>query len=127
MGITLIQMVDLNPEEETKAGGSRKDPLSETLAVPPKTVAEICEVLACCVLDAANHRIDFFNFLCDAALNLDADKLETEKPAVELFLSEEFVELGNLVNSWLEIQKTNRQSLADFMLVYRTDVREKAF
>ena len=54
------------------------------------------------MLDAANNNIDFLNFLCDAALNLDGDQLESKKSAIELFTSEEFAEVGNLVNTWKE-------------------------
>ena len=66
-------------------------------------MAEILQTLEECVKDASSSNIDFINYLCDAALNLDPSNTATinaEKSAVELFTSEEYFELGNLVNTW---------------------------
>ena len=116
-------MVELNPELEESKGDIKK---TNQKVAPPKSVAEICELLESCVLDAASHGIDFLNFLCDAALNLDGDQLQCEKSAMELFFSDDFCEIGNLVNSWKEMRAVNQQRLADFMLQYRQEAREKA-
>ena len=71
-----------------------------------------------CVLDAERSSIDFINYLCDAALNLDPSRIETEKTACELFTSSEFAELGNLVNTWKGINSVSGQKLVDFILNY---------
>ena len=59
-------MASINPEEEKKEcqpagpGG-----VSSKNRAPPKSVAEIAQLLEDCVVDAKNHNIDFLNFLCD--------------------------------------------------------------
>ena len=66
-------MVEFNPEEEKK-GESKPNTLITFGArrkAPLKSVAEICASMQVCILDADRNSIDFINFLCDAAMNLD--------------------------------------------------------
>ena len=120
-------MVEFNPEEERK-GNAKPTNLTSTPGpkkkAHPKTVIEICARVQECILDADRHNVDFINFLCDAAMNLDADTIETERSAVELFTSDDFGELGNLVNSWKNIYPSSRQNLADFLFTFEKGKRD---
>ena len=108
-------MVEFNPEEEKKGGESAQTKTGKASSAPETSVVEICNLLESCVIDAGINNIDFLNYLCDAALNLDGDQLESEKSAIELFTSEEFSELTNLVNTWKEVHAANPQKLVDFI------------
>ena len=46
--------------------------------------------------------------------------------AEELFFSDNFSELSNLVNAWKELHTANGQTLSDMILQYREEVRNRA-
>ena len=42
---------------------------------PAKSIQEICDTMEECINDAAKGNIDFINYLCEAALNLEPDAI----------------------------------------------------
>ena len=92
-------MVENNSEEEEKKSSSGSQVKSK-ISLPPKSVTDIAATLEFCCNDAAQSNINFIDYLCDQALNLQEDEVEAEKPAIELFTSDEFRDLRNLVNEW---------------------------
>ena len=50
--------------------------------------------------DAARSSIDFINYLTDEALNLAPDSLDSNVSAAELFTSDDFIAIGQMVNTW---------------------------
>ena len=61
---------------------------------------DVAAMLEFCCNDAAQSNINFIDYLCDQALNLPEDQVEAEKTAIEVFTSDDFRDLGNLVNQW---------------------------
>ena len=65
-------MVEFNPEEERKGDSKKMKSDGTRRKAPHKSVVEICAEMQACILDADRNNIDFINFLCDAAMNLDS-------------------------------------------------------
>ena len=78
------------------------------------------------MIDASNHKIDFLNYLCDQALNLEEGSIESEKPAEELFFSEDFTKFTDMVNSWKDMRILNAVKFSDMILQYTEEMRDLA-
>lgn len=123
-------MVDYNNPEEEKKGGESTTQITTFKSLgqkeaPTKSVGEICQVMADCTKDAAVHNIDFLNYLCDAAMNLDASSIKVEVDAMTLFTSDSFQELVSVVNAWKEINAATGSPLSDYLLTFEASYRDK--
>ena len=69
-----------------------------------------------CVVDAESCKIDFLNYLCDQALNLEPGRVEVEKTAEEIFFSDDFVKFTEMLNAWKDMRALNAVKLKDMIL-----------
>ena len=72
--------------------------------------------------DAARSSIDFINYLTDEALNLAPDSLDANKTAAELFTSDEFIAIGQMVNTWKGLHAVTGERLLDFIQKYDAQI-----
>ena len=119
-------------EEEKKGTNPTQTMISTSggkkaaIVAPSKTFAEIVQTMEDCVHDAARSSIDFINYLTDEALNLDPDVLEAGvTPAIELFTSDDFIQIGNMINNWKMMHSVTGEKLIDAIFKYDSSVCEK--
>ena len=82
---------------------------------PRKTAREICEQLEACIIDAESSNVEFLNYLCDQALNLDAASVNSDKSAEELFFSPDFAQFSSIVTTWNQARNAKQERLFDML------------